>query len=348
MKEFKIGNTSIGLDRPIFIAAEVGTTCNGDVETAKKLIDAAVEAGMDAVKFQVIDPEDMIGDRSVTFTYKRLKGEAVTEKLYDMLQRYKMTPKQWKEISAYAKKRDIIMFATPDSDAGVDLMESLEMPAYKVSTWDCNFYPFLRKIARIGKPVILDLGASPMEEIARVMEIFKEEKNDKVVLLHCFHTGNFSEMNLRTIEYLRETFGCLSGFSAPDTNNAIDYATLAYKPVFVEKRLTLRRDNPLHHHAQALEPEEMKEYVRTVRQLQSALGTYGNVPTQNDRALRQEHFRSLFAKKPIKKGEAFSRANVACRRPLKGGIDPMHLDIVVGKKATKALKENQQITWDCI
>src|SRR6185436_20017454 len=98
----------IGLDRPIFIAAEVGTTCNGDVETAKKLIDAAVEAGMDAVKFQVIDPEDMIGDRSVTFTYKRLKGEAVTEKLYDMLQRYKMTPKQWKEISAYAKKRDII------------------------------------------------------------------------------------------------------------------------------------------------------------------------------------------------------------------------------------------------
>ena len=348
MNEFKIGDKTIGLGQPIFIAAEVGTTCNGDAKTAKKLIDAAKRAGMDAVKFQIIDPEDMIADKSITYTYKRYSGEVVTEKLYDMFQRYVMTPKQWAEIAAYAKKRGIIMFATPDSDAGIALMESLNMPAYKVSTWDCNFYPFLRKIARIGKPVIIDLGASELDEISRVVNAFKKEKNEDLILLHCFHTQRFEEMNLRTIEYLRDTLGYFSGFSAPDTNNALDYATLAYEPVYIEKRLTLDRKDPNHHHLHALEPDEMKAYVRTIRELERSLGSHANVPTSADRKMRQQYFRSIVAKRAIKKGETLTQKNIACRRPFIGGVDPMYLDAFIGRKATKDLKENQQITWDCV
>jgi len=239
IKDIKIGNKTLGLNRDVFICAEVGTTCNGEVETAKKLIDASKYAGVDAVKFQDVDSDDMYSDKTLTYSYERHNKEKVTENIYEMLKKYKFSLAEWREIKKYADQKGVLIFSTVDSMGAVKRMEELDMPAYKISTWDVTFVPLLRKVARLGKPTFLDLGASDLGEVARLVKIFEDEGNDKIVLVHCYHTNNHSDMNLRTIEYLRKTFGYMTGFSSADTGNDIDFFTLAYDPVFIEKRLTL-------------------------------------------------------------------------------------------------------------
>lgn len=348
MKDIVIGNKVVGVGKEIFISAEVGTTANGSVETAKKLIDAAVEAGMDAVKFQMLNPNDKYSDKTLPYTYTRHNGQEVTENIYEMLKQYVMTPDQWADIKRYADEKGIIMFATPDHLEAVDLMERLGMPAYKVSTWDVSFYPLVRKIAKLKKPTILDFGASTLQEIAGVLRVFEEEQSRQLILVHCYHTKNYAEMNLQTIEFLRETFGYLSGFSASDEHNEIDYLSLAYQPVYLEKRLTLDRKDPRHHHSRALEPEEMRSYVKKIRELFLASGVYQVKPTAEDLKGKQVFFRRIVAKADIKAGTRLTETNIACRRPLSGGIDAWQYPVVLGRTIQKDVKENEPITWDVI
>lgn len=347
-KDITIGNKVLGVGRDIFISAEVGTTANGNPETAKKLIDAAVEAGMDAVKFQILDPDDKYSDKTLLYTYTRYNGEEVTENIYEMLKQYVMTFEQWLEIKQYADKKGIIMFATPDHLEAVDLMEKLNMPVYKIATWDVSFYPLVRKVAKLKKPTILDFGASTLEEVASVLRIFEEEQSDQLILVHCYHTKNYKEMNLRTIEFLRETFGYLSGFSASDEHNEIDYLSLAYDPVYIEKRLTLDRKDPRHHHSRALEPNEMRLYVQKIRELFSARGNYAVKPTAGDLKDKQVFFRRIVARKNLAKGEKLTEENIACRRPFSGGIDALHYPFVLGREVKRDVKENEPITWDIV
>ncbi len=348
MKEIKIANRKIGLNQPVFVSAEVGTTCNGDFKTAKKLIDAAKKAGMDAVKFQILDPDDKYSDKNLSYTYTRGNGKVILENIYKMLKQYVMTKSEWRKLKRYADEAGIIMFATPDHLAAVDLMEELDMPAYKIATWDVTFKPMIEKIAKLNKPTIIDLGASNKEEVAQILKIFKKHNNNKIILLHCFHTKNYSEMNFKTIKYLRETFQCLSGFSAPGTNNELDYLALPYFPVYIEKRLTLNRNNPQHHHSQALEPYEMKEYVKKIHELSSARGDYDLKPTFADIKLKKEFFRRIVASKLIKRGEKLTSKNIACRRPYYGGIDAKHYNLVLGRRSKTNLKENEPIALNKI
>lgn len=348
IKDIKIGNRIIGLSQPVFISAEVGITCNGDAETAKKLIDAAKGAGVDAVKFQIINPDDKYSDKSLTQTYKIYGGEVVTANIYELTKKSVMSHEQWTEIKKYADERNVIMFATTDHLEGIDLMEKLNMPAYKIATWDTNFYPFVKKIAKLQKPTIVDLGASNIIEAAQVIDIFKTENNDRLIFVHCYHTNDYNEMNLRTIVYLRESFDCLSGFSASDADNDIDYLSLAYGPVYIEKKLTLNKKDPRQDHCQALEPHEMAAYVKRIHELAQARGRYTLSPSKSDIEKKQKFFRRLVAKSPIKKGEMLTNENVACRRPYYGGIGAEHFYEVLGREARKDLDVNEPITWDKI
>ncbi len=345
-KDFMIGDRTIGLDQPVFISAEVGTTCNGDFETSKKLIKAAKDAGMDAVKFQLLDPLDKYSDHSLTYTYKRFNGEEVTENFIEMLKTYQQPKENWQKLKAYADELGIIMFATPDHMAAIDLMEELDMPAYKVATWDVTWYPFLRKIARTKKPVVLDFGASDKEEIARILKVFEEEGNNKLILLHCYHTTDYAQMNIKTVKYLREAFGYFSGYSADDANHDLDFMALAYQPVYIEKRLTLNRQDSTHHHAKAVEPEDMKKYVQRVRELTAARGKSDVRPTEGDLKDKLKYFRRLVAYHDIKAGDMLTEKNLTCKRPLQGGVDPQFYDLFIGRKVKRDMKENEPIQWE--
>lgn len=348
LADIHIGKHTLGEGHPVFISAEVGTTCNGDLETSKKLIDAAVDAGMDAVKFQVIDPEDKYSDRSLTYSYTRYNGERATENIYEMLKQYMQPFENWKEISEYATQKGITFFATVDHLAGLEMMEKLDIPAYKVATWDMTFYPLLVAMAKTGKPVILDLGASTLPEIAWAIDIFKAHGNEKLILLHCYHTDQFDQMNLKTIDFLRDTFGYHSGFSTAGRDDDIDLLSLAYSPVYLEKRLTLDRKDPNHHHARAHEPGEMKEFVTRVHQLSQVPGRYTLQPTDGDLKGKLQHFRRIVADKDLPAGHVLTEEDIACRRPYPGGIDAIDYTKVIGQVLRQAVKKNGPITWDMI
>ena len=348
LKDIKIKNKIIGMDRDVFLSAEVGVTANGSVQTAKKLIDGAIYAGLDAIKFQIIGPEQIHSDRSMTYTYKIASGEEKTENLIEMLKKYEFMMEEWRQIKDYADQKGIIMFATTDHPRGIDMMEAMDLPAYKICSWDLNYYPFIRRVAKIGKPVILDAGTTDVEGLAKIVNIFKEENNNQIIFLHCHHAKDASEINLRSIQFIRDSLGVLTGLSSGDRNFDVDFAAMAFEPVMIEKRLTLDKNHPTHHHAISLEPEEMKDYIKKIRQIQESIGRYGIYPSKNDLEGRELYWRRIVANCDIKKGNKLTKDNIECKRPKTGGLDPIYYEIILGRTAKKDLKENQPITWDVI
>jgi len=346
LKDLKIGNRKIGINQKIFISAEVGTTCNGDVKTAKKLIDAAKAAGMDAVKFQILTPDEKYSDKTLKYSYTRFSGKRVEENMFKLVKKYVLPLSAWAEIKRYADKRGIIMFATTDHFQAVEIAEKIKLPAYKIATWDVTYRPLTEKIARLGKPTILDFGASDKAEVGEICNVFKRQGNRKLVLLHCYHTNNYKEMNLMSIKYLREKYGFLSGFSAADEKNEVDYLALAFRPVYIEKRLTLNKRDPEHHHSRALEPDEMKEYVKNIHNLSAAIGKMDLIPSANDLIERKKWFTGLVAGRNIKKGEKFSLDNIACKRPLFDRLDPKHIKLFIGKTAKRDIRENESMRYN--
>lgn len=346
--EIKIGNKIIGPGRDVFLSAETGVTANGSVETAKKLIDAAVFAGLDAIKFQIIGADQIHSDHSMTYTYKTWSGDEKTENLAGMLKQYEFSLEQWQDIKKYADEKGIIMFATTDYPGGVDIGEKINLPAYKICSWDLNYYPLIRRIARIGKPTIIDAGTADMEGLARIVNIFKEEKNDQLIFLHCHHAKDPKEINIKSLQCIRDSLGVLVGYSSSDRNFDIDFAAMAFEPVMIEKRLTLDKDQPTHHHAISLEPQEMQEYIKKIRMVQSAIGRYGVFPSRNDLDGVQKYWRRIVANCEIKKGEKFTGKNIECKRPKTGGLDPSYYEVILGHTSKKDLKENEPITWDAV
>ena len=348
IKDIKIGEKIIGTNQGIFISAEVGTTCNGDVETAKKLIDAAKDAGMDAVKFQIIDPEKDFSDLTMTFSYRIFSGEEKRERMTEMLKKYMFTFKEWQEIKSYADKRDIIIFATPSHLEAVKIMEKLNMPAYKICAWNVNFYPLIKKMAKYNKPILIDSGPASMYELMRMIDVIKKEGNDKIIILYCCHTDDITEINLKSISYIRNTFNVLSGFSSDDRNFDIDFVTLAYKPVVLEKRLTMDKTQSEHHHSISLEPQEMKTYVKTIRKLETVIGEYGLYPSKKEIVDKEKYYRGIVANRNIKKGGVIGFEDIICKRPKTRGMDPFYYDIIIGRTAKNDIKKNEPITWENI
>lgn len=346
LQNIQIGNKTIGPEQGIFLASEVGTTSNGNVEIAKRLIDASVEAGLDAVKFQIVGADETHSDKSMTYSYKVASGETKTENIVEMLKQYRFTKGEWQEIKDHADQKGIIMFTTVNYPQGIEIAESIDVPAYKISSWDLNYYPFLERVAQLNKPTFIDLGPADLEDFIKVLKLFRAARNNKIIAVHCYHTSNPAEMNLKTIQYLREAFDVLSGFSSPDRCSDVDFAALGFEPVFIEKRLTLNRQDPGHHHAVSLEPDEMKDYVKKVRYLQQTIGRYGLYPSQRDLEEKEKYFRRIVASRDIKAGEVLTEENVDCKRPKSCGLDPMYYKVMLGRKAKQDLKQDQPIAWD--
>lgn len=344
--EVHIGGRPVGPGHPLFIVIEVGTTCNGDLESALKIVDASAEAGADAVKFMVINPDEFMSDKTVVYDYENSGGKT-SENMYEMFKGLMFTDEEWVQINQRAKERGIIMFATVDYLAGVDLGEKLGMPAYKLSSWDARHFKLIRKMAATGKPVQLDLGPVRLGEIEKILDVMKEEGNDQALLLHCTHATTKEEVNLLSIPYLHETFGCPVGFSADSRDFVSDLGSIALGSHTIEKRLTLNKDQEGHHHVKALEPAELKEWVSMVRGLEAMMGKRTVEPSAEDLRQKELYFVSLVANEAIPAGTAITNDMLSLKRP-GSGIDPELIDVFIGRKAVRDIKENELITWDMI
>ena len=319
-------------------------TCNYDLAMAKALIDVVRDSGADAVKFIFWFPDEIMSDRTVLYEYDTSDG-LKTENMYDMLNSLRFTLDEWKELKGYADDCDVVMFSTVNSPSGITYAESVGLEAYKLSSWDYNYLPLWRRIASLGKPMLIDTGPVSTLEVAKVLQVMKDEGNDQCVLLHCFHTQNPSEMNMRAIPYMRRAFDCLVGFSAEGQEDQNDIMAVTLGAKVIEKRLTLDRKLPGHHHVLSKEPEEFKRYVAMIRDVESALGSYELCPSPNDLNERRKWFRHLVAVRDLAEGTVLTEEMLEGKRP-ENGISPEYVNHFIGRPIRRALHANEAISWD--
>lgn len=339
-----IAQRQIGPGEPVFLVAETGTTCNGDLDTALRMVDAAKTAGMDAIKFMIIDPDYFMSDKSVTYEYDTASGHQ-KENMYEMFKALKFSPEAWQRIRQHCQDQEIIFYATIDYLPGVELGKSLDLAAYKLSSWDAANFPLARRMAQTGKPIQVDLGPTYITDIEKLLNVIHQENNDQVILVHCSHAKNNDGINIRSVPYLQDVFQVPVGYSADSREFVTDVAAVALGAHLIEKRLTLDHNGPGHHDNKALEPDELTDYVKMIRETEAALGDYALTPSDEDLRQKELYFVSIAADADIPAGTTITEDMVACKRP-GNGIQPEFLPLILGRQAKRDIACNTLLSWD--
>ena len=342
-KEFQIQNRTVNQD-DLFIIAEVGNQFGGDLQIAKDLVDATAYAGADAIKFIFWFPDEILASKTEPmYTYMSYDRQ-ITEPMYEMLERLRLTGEEWIEVKRYCDKSGVIMMSTVLSPGGIDLADFIGLPAIKISSWDYNYTQLWEWCSKMAVPLFIDTGPCELHELAKNIAICKKNDCSEIVLLHTFHTQIFNENNMLSIPYLGETFDCLTGYSAAGQDSKLDIMAVALGAIAIEKRVTISRKNSFLHSSVSLEPEEFKEYVRDMRDMKASLGKKVLKPSQNDRQERKKWFRHLVADRDMNEGELILYGDLGARRG-EEGVSPEYEGFFVSRVVKRDIKKNEPIKW---
>ncbi|MEX1012315.1 MAG: pseudaminic acid synthase [Waddliaceae bacterium] len=340
----RIENKIIGQNHPCFIIAEVSSNHGNDLERAKKLIDAAADAGADAVKFQVFTAEKIAADTDDPRTIVRANEKAVfvdvDTKLIDLYRPHELQREWLPVLAAYAQEKEILFMATPFDEEAVDQLEAVHVPAYKNGSYELLDVPLLRKMAKTKKPLILSTGMATLSEIKAAIEIVKKAGNDQVILLHCTSTypTPFEDVNLHAMMTMMRAFpNCPVGLSDHSIGTSSAIGAAAIHACMIEKHLMLDDNVPTIDDQFSLEPSEFKAMVDGIRQVEKALGSFEKGPTEKEKKEKIQARRSLWITQDIKAGEPFNRKNIGVLRP-GTGLTPLHYDLVMKSHASRDLK----------
>lgn len=347
-KSFKIGNRIVGEDAPAFIVAEVSANHNQDYNRAVEIIHAAAEAGADAVKLQTYTADTITIDCDDD-CFQIKEGT-----IWDGTTLYKLyseayTPWEWQpRLIEEAKKLGLECFSSPFDLTSVDFLSKLDVPAYKIASYEINDIPMIRKIAALHKPMIFATGIAYPDDIALALDTCKAEGNEDIILLKCVssYPTPYEDVNLRVIPTLAKTYDCIAGISDHTMGSIVSAGAVALGAKMVEKHLTLRRADGGPDGAFSMEPEEFATMVRDIRTLEKALGTDEYVLTDTQK-LEHNGSRSLFVVKDIKAGEVLTPDNIRSIRP--GiGMHTKHYEEVLGRHAKSDLKKGTPLQWELI
>ncbi len=347
-KKIKIGNRYVGEGERTFLVAEVSANHLQDYGRAEAIIRAAKEAGADAVKLQTYTPDTITLDCDNDYfqiTQGTIWDGTTLHKLYEEA----YTPWEWQpKLMELANGLGMECFSSPFDATAVDFMREMDMPAYKVASFEINDIPLIRRIARIGKPIIFATGIAYLEDIERALAVCKEEGNEQVILLKCTSTypSPYEDMNLKVIPHMAETFDCLAGLSDHSMGTAVAVASVALGAKMVEKHLTLSRPDGGPDAAFSMEPEEFRKMAEEIRIVEKALGRVTYELTEKQKKSREDG-RSLFVVKDIGKGEIFTEENVRSIRPA-FGMHTMYYDEVIGKTARADIAKGTPLDWKYI
>jgi len=309
----RIGSRSIGGDDPVYLIAEVGTTCLGEINKAKQLVKAAADAGVDAVKFQLIDPTQ-VTDRKLTYPVS-VGGKITQVNMREMFERLQFTKDGWREIKDTCHACGIDFFTTVDYVEGVELLEEIGVDVHKIGAWDITYRPLIDAIGRTGKPMFVDLGPATQNEVDDAVDWYRQAGGTAVLFMHDFHTQNDMQMNLRAVQYLNSCYPWPAGFSSPARDDDLDMAALALGSAYIEKRLILSRSEPAFHAHESMESAELKAWVGRIRHVERALGRPVVEPSDSDLDGKVKYYRSVCTLRPVKAGETFTTENLGGRRP---------------------------------
>ncbi len=338
----------VGADQPCFIIAEMSANHLMDKHRAMEIIDAAVECGADAIKVQTYTPD------TITLDCDNEYFQITQGTIWDGTTLYKLyqdayTPWEWQaELKRHAEERGLIFFSSPFDFTSVDFLENIDVPLYKIASFEITDIPLIEKVAQTGKPLIMSTGIARIEDISRAVDACLKTGNDQVALLKCVssYPAPYDGMNLRTIPNLADTFNVVSGLSDHSMGYEVAVAAVSLGASIVEKHLTLARDDGGPDAAFSMEPGEFANMVKAIRNVEEALGAVSYQLTDKQIKSR-EHARSLFVVKPVMAGEIFSENNVRSIRPA-FGLPPHHLDSVLGRHATQSIEPGTPLSWDLI
>lgn len=347
-KNIVIDGKVIGEEGTVYTIAEMSANHLQNLERAKNIIKAAKEAGADAVKLQTYRPDKITVDCRGAEFMATAGSPWEGMNLYDLYSKA-YTPWEWhKELFEYAREIGITCFSSPFDLDAVDLLEELNVPAYKIASFEINDIPLIRKVAGTGKPIIISTGIAELADIELAMQTCLEAGNENVILLKCVseYPTPYEELNLKTISHMKETFDCIVGLSDHSMGTAVDIAGVALGACVVEKHLTLKREDGGPDGLFSMEPMEFAKMISDIRNIEKALGKVTYALTEKQKNSRGR-MRSLYIVEDIQKGEKFTDQNLRSIRP-GYGLHTKHYESILGKTASCDLKKGTAMKWDYV
>ena len=344
---FHIAGRAVGDGAPPFVIAELSGNHNGDIDRARRLIDAAAEAGADAVKLQTYTPDTITLDHDGPGF--RLEGGLWAGRTLHALYAEAHTPYAWHApLFAHAKARGIILFSSVFDETAVDLLQGLDAPAYKIASFEAVDLPLIARTAAAGKPLIISTGMASAAEVAAALATARTHGTGEVALLHCVsaYPARFSDAKLATIPRLAADFGCVAGLSDHTPGTVAAVAAVALGAAIIEKHVTLDRADGGPDSSFSLEPHELAQLVADCRDAHSALGEAGYARGVEESANRT-YRRSLYVVADVARGVRLGPEHVRSIRP-GFGLAPSHLDQVLGRRAARDLKRGEPLAWDMV
>ncbi|PIR77198.1 MAG: N-acetylneuraminate synthase [Candidatus Magasanikbacteria bacterium CG10_big_fil_rev_8_21_14_0_10_38_6] len=344
-----VGSKKISPDGPVFIIAEAGVNHNGDIVIAKKLIDAAIAAHVDAVKFQTFTAHTLVTMSADQAEYQT-KNIGKKESQYAMLERLTLQREDHLLLKKYAEERGILFLSTPFSNTDVDFLdEVVNVPLFKCGSSDANNIPGLLHIASKGKPMILSTGMSSLEEVKNMVFSLKAVGKQDIVVLHCssLYPTPMEHVHLRAINTIQKACGVLVGYSDHTLGIEVSIAAVAMGAVCIEKHFTLDKTMDGPDHAMSLEPSELIAMVKSIRNIEKALGSSKKVASEEELKVANVARKSIVVNKDIPAGTVLKAEYLTIKRP-GTGICPNLIDTVIGKITNVDIKADTLLRLDDI
>jgi len=329
----------------VFIIAEAGVNHNGSIQFAKQLIDVAIEAGVDAVKFQTFKAENLVSKNAQKANYQKQTTDA-SESQFDMIKKLELDIGAHQELIDYCQGKNIIFLSTPFDHDSIDMLNDLGLEVFKIPSGEITNLPYLRHIGSLGKRVVLSTGMSDLKEVEDALSILIDAGTSKtnITVLHAntMYPTPMEDVNLNAMLTIQKEFDISVGYSDHTLGIEVDIAAVAMGASIIEKHFTLNKAMEGPDHKASLEPEELKAMVSAIRNIEKALGSNEKILSPSEEVNLNIARKSIVASCPIRKGELLSEKNISTKRP-GTGISPMKWDEIIGTIATKSYQMDESI-----
>lgn len=332
-KSLKIGKIEVGKGHPVFVVAEAGINHNGDMETAKKMIESAVECGANGIKFQTLLPEELF-------------SENLNPEWFEMIKKWSFNKKQHLELFNHAKKNKIEFFSTPVGIKTAKLLKDIKINCIKIASGEMTNYQLVETVAKMHLPMIVSTGMSTLSEISKTVEVIRRE-GCEFALLHCnaSYPSPVEDSNLQTIPYLEQMFGVPVGYSDHTVGSDVCVGAVSLGACIVEKHFTLDKEMDGPDHKLSADPQELTELVNKIRTIEKALGSIRKGPTKSEEKFKKLMRKSIAVSTNISAGTKIKKSMLALIRP-GTGIPPIYINDLVGITLKKDVKKGSLLSWD--
>lgn len=343
----QIGDQVVGDSYPCFIIAEAGVNHNGDLEIAKKLVDVAKNAGVDAIKFQTFKAESLLVKDAPKAKYAKESSD-LNESFFDMIKKLELSNEMHQTLKEYCDSKNLMFLSTPFDIESANYLEKLNINAYKVSSGDIDNFPLFYNLIQKKKPILFSTGTADLSEVIETVNFLKSHNFFEFVLFQCTsaYPTPFSSVNLKVLSKYRELFpNCVIGFSDHSEGIILGAVAVSLGAKIIEKHFTLDRNMKGPDHKASLNPSELKDYVTAIRNTETALGNPNKSLMPIEEEVKFVARKSIVSRREIKKGEVFTSDDITYKRPA-SGISPKEYLSIIGRRAKHNIIKDKILSWD--